>query len=81
MLKIGDKISFKLCSYELTASWDTPYGIIHMYTFKDIMQRIFIWKTNKLIDKDITEIKSARIKSFEYYNGQKEILLTYCKLS
>ena len=78
-MKIGDKISFKLSSYELTSCWDTPYGLTYLYTFKDFFHNVFVWKTSKRIQENISEITSARIKGFEEYKGQKEIVLNYCK--
>ncbi len=77
---INDKVEFNLKTYEMTASWDTPYGVVYLYTFKDNFQHTFIWKTSRLIDYNITKIK-GRIKGFLEYNNTKEIELTYCRCS
>lgn len=79
-MNIGDKISFKLYSYEMTSCWDTPFGLIYLYTFKDKLQNVFIWKTTRLIEKDITKV-SGRIKNKIIYNDIPEIELTYCKVT
>ena len=81
IFNIGDKISFKLFSYEHAACWTNPWGITHLYKFIDSFQNVFVWKTSKIIDDNITEIKSAIISGFDEYDGQKEIVLKYCKVS
>lgn len=78
-MNIGDKISFKLSNYELTSCWDTPFGIMYLYTFKDYFNRTFIWKTSRLIDNDIS-IVSGRVKGFLEYNDIQEIELSYCRV-
>lgn len=77
-MNIGDKISFELFGYELTSTWNNPYGITYLYTFKDKFSNIYIWKTSIYLDKKIKYI-TARIKEFVEYNNQKEIVLKYCK--
>lgn len=77
-LKIGDKISFDLYGYELTSKWDTPFGITYLYTFKDIYQNAYVWKTRIYIVDDIKRV-TARIKDFIQYNDTKETVLSYCK--
>lgn len=79
-MHINDKVEIDLQEYEMTSCWDTPYGLIYLYTFKDKFQNIFIWKTSRLIDYDIRKVK-GRIKGFLDYNNTKEIELTYCRCS
>jgi len=78
-MKVGDKISFELSSYEMTACWDTPFGLVYLYTFKDFFQNIFIWKTSRLIDFDISKV-TGTIKEKINYNGLEEIVLNYCRV-
>lgn len=80
-MHIGDRISFKLFSYEHTACWNNPFGITHLYKFKDFDNHIFIWKTNRIIKDNISEMSSAIIKGFEDYDGEHEIVLKYCKFA
>jgi len=80
-MHIGDKISFKLFSYEHTACWNNPFGITHLYKFKDFDNHIFIWKTNRIIKDNISEMSSAIVKGFEEYEGEHEIVLKYCKFA
>lgn len=77
-MKIGDKINIELNAYELTSHWDTPFGVIYLYTFKDFFNNVFIWKTPKLIEDDIHHV-SGRIKDIIFYNNVKEFELTYCR--
>lgn len=78
-MRIGDKVKIVLKSCELTSFWDTPFGPVFLYTFKDFMDNIFVWKTSKFIEDDIYQV-TGRIKKVEYYNNQKEYVLTYCKV-
>lgn len=77
-MKIKDKVTFNLQSYELTSYWDTPFGVVYLYTFKDFFNNTFIWKTSRFIENNIERV-SGTIKNFVEYNGQKEIELYYCK--
>lgn len=79
-LKINDKISFDLKTYEMTSCWDTPFGLVYLYKFRDLEDNLFIWKTSRLITKNIKSITSARIKDFIEYDNEKEIQLKYCKV-
>ena len=83
-MNIGDKVEFKLSSYEMTSCWDTPFGLVYLYTFKDFFNHVFIWKTSRLIDYDITKVK-GRIKDkmvYESFDGPvDELVLSYCKVS
>ena len=81
MYNIGDKISFKLFSYERTACWDNPFGVTHLYKFKDFDHNVFVWKTDRIIKDNISEMSSAIVKGFEEYDGEHEIVLKYCKLA
>lgn len=79
-MKLGQKVKFEVFSYELTSYWDTPFGVIYLYTFRDFLNNIFIWKSQKFIEDDIYSIK-GRIKKIENFNGNKEYVLTYCKVN
>lgn len=78
-MRLGEKVKITLQSYELTAAWDTPFGPVFLYTFRDFMNNIFVWKTSKFIENDICQV-IGRIKTIEYYNNLKEYVLTYCKV-
>lgn len=80
MLKIGQRINIELNSYELTSHWDTPFGPIYLYTFRDFFNNTFIWKTPQLIEENIYSI-TGRIKGIERFNNQNEFVLTYCKVN
>lgn len=83
-MRVGDKVSFELSSYEMTACWDTPFGLVYLYTFKDFFDNIFIWKTSRFIDYEIKKV-SGRIKEkqvYESFSGPvHELILTYCRVS
>ena len=79
-MQIGDRVKIKLNAYELTSHWDTPFGVVYLYTFKDFFDNIFIWKTPKLIDENVSTV-TGRIKDIMWYNNKKEFVLNYCKIN
>ena len=79
-MQIGDKVCFVLQSYELTSWWDNPYGVTYLYTFRDFFDNVYIWKTSRVIEDNISKV-SGRVKEFITYDGQQEIQLIYCKCS
>lgn len=77
-MKIGDRVKIILKSCDLTSFWDTPFGVTYLYTFKDMNDNTFIWKSQKFLEDDIYVVK-GRIKDIMYYNNKKEFVLTYCR--
>ena len=62
--------------------FETEYGIMHIYKFKDAENNIYIWKTSKNIGKEEgekTKIKGT-IKDHSEYRGEKQTVLTRCKI-
>lgn len=64
-------------------SFDTFYGKMYMYFFKDNEDNVYIWKTSKFISdlNPNTEIEiKGTIKDHSKYNGIKQNVLTRCKI-
>lgn len=87
---IGDKISIKAT---LTGdySYKTQFGDMNIYTFTDIFNNVFVWKTSSYLDRivgnicrpvlkgEMVELK-ATVKDHDEYQGIKQTVLTRCKL-
>ena len=52
----------------------------YLYTFRDFFDNVYIWKTSRVIEDNISKV-SGRVKEFITYDGQQEIQLIYCKCS
>jgi hypothetical protein len=82
---VGDKIQKELTlinKYTYETNY-TYYGETHViYVFADSDGNIYKWNTQNAIDSDINsnvKIKGS-IKGHEEYNGQKQTVLTRCKI-
>ena len=88
--KAGDKISIKAT---LTGdySYKTQFGDMNIYTFTDIFNNVFVWKTSSYLDRivgnickpvlkgEMVELK-ATVKDHDEYQGIKQTVLTRCKV-
>ena len=86
--EVGEKVVLNL-TYINHAAWDNNFGyhsgVTILYIFKDAEGHIFTWKTSKwinAIEDNITEFKiTGTIKDHNEYNGQKQTVLTRCKVA
>lgn len=86
--EVGNKVSLEL-TYVNHAAWENSFGyyggITILYIFKDSEGHIFTWKTSKwinAIDDDVKEFHvTGTIKEHNEYNGQKQTVLTRCKVA
>jgi len=86
--EVGDKITVDL-TYVNHAAWDNNFGyyggVTILYIFKDTEGHIFTWKTSKYLDcidnKEESFTLTGTIKDHNEYNGQKQTVLTRCKVA
>lgn len=88
--KAGDRISIKAT---LTGFhwYKTQFGDMNIYTFTDIFNNVFVWKTSSYLDRivdgickpvhegEMVELK-ATVKDHDEYQGIKQTVLTRCKV-
>ena len=86
--KVGDKVTVDLTHINHVA-WENNFGyyggVTILYIFKDAEGHIFTWKTSKWIDDINDDDKefhiTGTIKEHTEYNGQKQTVLTRCKVA
>ena len=92
--KAGDKIQVEV-TLEKEARYETQYGLMILYKFKDVDGNILVWNTSTFLCRrnvvdgceysvGITEGETvtinATIKSHSEYNGEKQTVITRVKL-
>lgn len=80
---IGDKITVNV-EGKIVAGYDTQFGYTYIYKFTDKDGKVYIWKTTKGIELDdngkfVGTVKGT-IKEQNTYNGEKQNVLTRCKV-
>lgn len=88
--KVGDKIRITATMTGLHF-FKTQFGDQHIYTFTDIFNNVFVWKTTSYLDR-ITKNTCipvqkgekveliGTVKDHSEYNGIKQTVLTRCKM-
>jgi len=79
----GEKIQIEL-TYVKFFHYDTMFGTIWIHKFEDNNGNIFVWKTSKALTdikcSDNLKLKGS-IKEHNEYKGEKQTILTRCKIS
>lgn len=60
-------------------SWETVYGFTHLYKFTTTDNNVLVWYASKCIDENAKKI-SGTIKDHKEYDGEKQTVLTRCKV-
>ena len=78
---IKDKIEKEL-TLQKVFTFETDFGLCHIYKFVDVEGNIFVWKTSKYIAKEEGEAVKVKgtIKEHNEYRGEKQTVLTRCKI-
>lgn len=88
--KAGDRIQIKATLTDFHY-YKTQFGDMNIYTFTDIFNNVFIWKTSSYLDRivdgickpilkgEMVELK-ATVKDHDEYQGIKQTVLTRCKV-
>ena len=92
--EVGQKITVDV-TIDKISSFDTHYsyygGVSYIYRFKDEEGNIYIWKTSNSIDKESGDSLvpmgegdkltiTGTVKEHKEYKGEKETILTRCKV-
>lgn len=80
---IGDRITVNV-EGRVVAGYDTQFGYTFIYKFTDETGKVYIWKTTKDIELDdngnmVGEV-TGTIKEHNEYNGERQNVLTRCKI-
>ena len=79
----GDRIQFACKTFDFIKSFDSDFGMSHLYQFTDENDNVFIWYSSNYIDLDQVEVKSIKgtVKRHAEFNGMKQTTLTRCKVN
>lgn len=78
---VGERISVEVSSAKLISSFSTEYGVTRVYRFTDATDNVITWFSSKGIDIDNMKILTGTIKDHSEYNGEKQTIMTRCKIS
>lgn len=79
---VGDKISFKIADCSTISSWETQWGITHVYKLKDDGGRECTWKTSNWLDENcVGKIVKATIKELKEFRGIKQTEITRARIN
>lgn len=78
--QIGEKVELTV-SHIRTGSYETRFGITHVYTFKDEAGNVLVWKTGSSCSFPEGMFRlGGSIKEHSEYNGVDQTVLTRCKI-
>lgn len=79
---IGDKVKGMELTYFNKCSFETIYGVMTIYMFKDINNNILVWKTSTYIDIELNKVyrMSFTIKEHSEYKGIKQTNIIRAKI-
>ena len=75
---VGRKHYAKVTKALLMASWETQYGVTHLYQFSDESGNVIIWKTAKNLELDSVKTISGSVKAHSVFRGIQQTELTRC---
>lgn len=77
---IGDRITVPVKESKLITSYGTAYGWTYIYKFLTGDNNVLVWFSSRYIEGEPTEIVGT-IKDHKEYNGEKQTVLTRCKVT
>ena len=79
--EIGKRITINVAEAKYITSWETMYGMTHLYKFLDADGNVFVWFASSMIDE--AEVKSVKgtVKDHTERDGIKQTVLTRCKVA
>ena len=79
--EIGQRLTVNVMEAKYITSWESMYGLTHLYRFVDADGNVFVWFSSKMIDE--AEVKSLKgtVKEHSERDGIKQTVLTRCKVA
>lgn len=77
--EIKERITIKIASVDVIASWATDYGYTSIYRILDTDGNEYTWKTSKSISEDVKTLV-ATVKAHTEYNGIKQTEITRARV-
>jgi hypothetical protein len=78
---VGKREVFKL-SLVKVFTYETGFGMTHLYRFEDAAGNVLIWKSSKdlEIESGVTYNVTGTVKAHDEYKGTKQTVITRCKV-
>lgn len=80
MGKVGDRISVDVKDVKLITSWETVYGFTYLYKFLTNDGNVLTWFASRSINTVTAKKITGTVKEHKDYNGEKQTILTRCKV-
>ena len=77
---VGERVKIACESCKLLTSWESQFGMVHIYKFVSNDGHVFTWKTSSCIAPDEAREVVGTVKAHTEYNGLKQTELTRCKV-
>ena len=81
--EVGERLTITCKTFDFVKSFDSEWGMSHLYKFTDENDNVFSWFSSNYIDLDEVEVKTIKgtVKSHSEFNGMKETQMTRCKVN
>lgn len=77
---IGERIEVNGLTCTLLTSWETQFGVTHVYKFTSDNGSVFTWKTGNFIENGAVISIKGTVKAHNEFRGVKQTELTRCKI-
>ena len=78
---VGDRIRITVANAETVTSWETMWGTTWLEKIKDESGNVYIWKTSACTDIKPGKTLTGTVKDHSEFNGEKQTVLTRCKVA
>ena len=79
--EVGKRIEVEVRDVTLVTSWETDWGMTHLYKFIDTDGNVLVWFASSMIDdNDVHRVKGT-VKAHNERDGIKQTVLTRCKVA
>lgn len=79
--EIKQRLKINVASIVCVANYDSVYGLTKIFKILDNKGNVYIWKTSNFVDIDQKGIVlTGTVKEHKEYNGEKQTVLTRCRI-
>ena len=78
--EIGKRIDVEVKDATLVSSWETDWGMTHLYKFIDTDGNVLVWFASSMIDDNDVHKVRGTVKAHNERDGIKQTVLTRCKV-
>lgn len=79
---VKDRITVKIESVRCMTSWETDFGITHLYKMLGKDGNVYTWKTGKFLEDDAKSfLITGTVKAHTEFRGIKQTELTRCRVA